>query len=56
MKNPSSIVLAVALSAVVAGCAAPSSRTAQGDHAKGAAIRLFNGKDLGNFYTYLEDE
>jgi hypothetical protein len=54
MKNPSSIVLAVALSAAVAGCAVPSSRTAQDDNAKAAAIRLFNGKDLGNFYTYLE--
>jgi hypothetical protein len=49
------IILCVAvLTAGLSGCSTPDSRSAQGEKTDAATIHLFNGKDLGNFYTYLQ--
>ena len=54
MKQHSLIAMAAALAVVLAACTAPSSRIAADGKARKGAIRLFNGKDLSNFYTFLE--
>ena len=43
-----------ALAASLVGCTTSDSRGASDAKANAATIRLFNGKDLGNFYTFLE--
>jgi len=48
------MALAAALAVGLAGCAAPNSQVAPDGKAKGGTLRLFNGKDLANFYTFLE--
>ncbi len=47
-------MVVAALAAGLVGCAAPDSRDAAGAKANAATIHLFNGKDLGNFYTFLQ--
>jgi hypothetical protein len=54
IKRYSLIAMAAALVAGLVGCAAPDSRAGAGGKANAATLRLFNGKDLSNFYTYLE--
>ena len=54
MKRYSLIAMMAALAASLAGCTTSDSRGASDAKANAATIRLFNGKDLGNFYTYLE--
>ena len=46
--------MVAALAASLAGCTTSDSRSASDGKTNAATIRLFNGKDLGNFYTFLE--
>ena len=55
MKQPRLIALVAALAVVLAGCAASRDRAAAAGKARARTIRLFNGRDLANFYTFLKD-
>jgi len=55
MKQTRILVLTSALIVTLAGCAGPSSHSAATGKARSGTIRLFNGRDLANFYTFLKD-
>lgn len=54
MKPHRFIALAATVALGLAGCAAPHSQNTSDGNARGKTLRLFNGKDLTHFYTFLE--